>query len=379
MPTIRKDRGNRWQGTVKIDGRIVATKLFGTGEKHGPEWRKAATWEVNTREDKLKNPTTTVSVTCSAWAIKYLDHVKARSSEKTYDEKRRAFKYLAPHVGDVPVEEIDPTTAIDFLDLLFEERGGGVANTARGNLAQAWDWGSKFIRDFPQTANPFRAVDKYPEEPQPRYVPPEDDFWTVYQESTGQDRVMLTFMYYTAARRGEVFRLTWRDVDFKENRVRLTTRKTKNSRLKESWLPIVPELRKALVWWWEHRPYQVENVFMVLDDSPHEYHVPGTPYKERSKFMKRLCKRAKVEPYFGFHAIRHRRAVDLYKQGLRLHDIQKWLRHESAATTERYLKACGLDLDQLLEAVTRTEGPAKVIPFAPKEEAPAVRAAEASV
>jgi hypothetical protein len=45
------------------------------------------------------------------------------------------------------------------------------------------------------------AVDKYPEEPEVRYVPPEADWWKVFETSEGQDRVRLAMMYYTAARR----------------------------------------------------------------------------------------------------------------------------------------------------------------------------------
>ncbi|TVM14496.1 hypothetical protein DPQ33_17425 [Oceanidesulfovibrio indonesiensis] len=118
----------------------------------------------------------------------------------------------------------------------------------------------------------------------------------------------------------------------------MSTRKTRGSALRRDWLPILPELHEALEWWHSHRPYRGDNVFMMLDDTIHCYHQPGAPYKHRQKFMARLCKRAGIERPFGFQAIRHRRAVDLYKQGPRLRDIQLWLRHESAATTERSLK-----------------------------------------
>ncbi|MCA1944421.1 MAG: site-specific integrase [Desulfovibrio sp.] len=287
--------------------------------------------------------------------MKYLDHVKARHSAKTYAEKHRAFRYLAKYTGEIAVEQIDAHAAIEFLDQLHEERSGSVANRARKNLGAAWEWGLRFIRGFPQVSNPFLAVDKYPEDSTGRYVPPAEHFWRVYETAEGQDRVMLAAMFYLAARRGEIFRLTWADVDFDGGKVRLTTRKTRGASLREDWLPMVPELREALTWWKRHRPCVAENVFMITDDTPHEYHVPGMPYTSRAKFMRRLCKRANVFPTFGFHAIRHLRAVTLYKQGARLHVIQKWLRHESASTTERYLKGCGVDLDLLLEAAMSSD------------------------
>lgn len=53
-------------------------------------------------------------------------------------------------------------------------------------------------------SNPASIVDKFPEERKPRYVPPEVDFWKVYDTAEGQDKVMLAVVLYTAARRGEV-------------------------------------------------------------------------------------------------------------------------------------------------------------------------------
>ena len=63
-----------------------------------------------------------------------------------------------------------------------------------------------------------------PEERQPRYVPPEEDFWKGFEIAEGQDRVMLITLLHLAARRSEILRLTWSDIDFGNNRVRLWTR-----------------------------------------------------------------------------------------------------------------------------------------------------------
>jgi integrase len=81
-------------------------------------------------------------------------------------------------------------------------------------------------------------VDKMPEERQPRYVPPEEDFWKVFEIAEGQDRVMLITLLHLAARRSEIFRLTWSDIDFGNNRVRLWTRKRTDGTYEYDWLPI---------------------------------------------------------------------------------------------------------------------------------------------
>ena len=83
-----------------------------------------------------------------------------------------------------------------------------------------------------------------PEIRHPRYVPPEEDFWKIYEVAEGQDKVMLLTFLHLAARRGEIFRLTWADVDFGNDRIRLWTRKRKDGSFEWDLLPMTKELRK---------------------------------------------------------------------------------------------------------------------------------------
>lgn len=52
---------------------------------------------------------------------------------------------------------------------------------------------------------------------------------------------------HIAARRGELFRLRWDDVDFGHARVRLSTRKRKDGSLEYDWLPLTDILYDALL------------------------------------------------------------------------------------------------------------------------------------
>jgi integrase len=67
---------------------------------------------------------------------------------------------------------------------------------------------------------------------------------------------------------------------------------------------------------------------------------PWTPYRDRKRIMKTLCKNAKVR-YFRFHAFRHFGASLLDRGLTPIGAIQRILGHENRATTEIYLHSIG--------------------------------------
>lgn len=372
MPALCKRRGaQRWRAQIKENGRIVAVKWFGTGKKGGPEYKKAVVWEEEAKKELAQAmPTLTESLTVREWANAYLDEVLRRRATSTYTEVKTAFKLMGKTFGpEFPMNELVAGAALQHLDSQKDSRSGNAANRDRKNLARGWDWGRKFMQGFPDFPNPFKAVERYPEARKPRYVPPESDFWKIMAIAEGQDKVILTTFFHLAARRGEVFRLKWSDVDFLNDQIRLSTRKTASGSWKHDWIPMTGELKETLRWWYENRENTFsEYVFTVLDATPFTNQFQGEPFKQRQHFMRKLCKKAGVKS-FGYHAIRHLSAVVLYQAGYPVAMIQAILRHENATTTEKYLKRLGLDPDKMKMAVEAFEnrGPEKVIPFKRRE------------
>jgi len=287
----------------------------------------------------------------------YLDDVKSRFVKKTYDEKKAAFSRLFnyEHISpDMPVDELvesemsEASLAYDFLNEQFKTRGGNAANKDRKNLSKAWGWGQKHLRDFPKNLiNPFYTVERFPEKCSPRYVPPEEDFWKVYDiVNDQQDKVILLFSFHLAARRGETFRSKRSDIDFKNDKIRLWTRKRKGGNLEYDWMPLTKELKTGLLAWWEvrlsHTTDDKEHLFVCLDKTPFCDQYYGKPFKNRQHFMSRLCEKAGVK-HFGFHAIRHLSATVQYHNGKSLDWLQGFLRHKSANTTQKYLKSIGIE------------------------------------
>ena len=285
----------------------------------------------------------TVTISLGDWAQKYLNYARSRFSTKAYNEKCLAFRLFFKEIDKaLSINELKPADVLKYVVKQKEERSGYAANKDRKNLVAGWNWGMKYLNPPLPGPNPC-LVEKMAEIRSPRYVPPEEDFWKIYAVTEGQDKVMLLTFLHLAARRGEVFRMAWEDVDFSNSRIRLWTRKRMGGTYEYDWLPMTQELREKLRWWWEHRPIKDKPyVFLCLETTEFTRDYYGLPFKTRRHFMRRLCNKAKVPP-FGFHAIRHLSASTLFNSGYDLGVIQAILRHQSPSTTERYLKSIGME------------------------------------
>jgi len=355
---VNKNGKIRWFARVQKGGSI-RTKLCKTRAE-------ALAWEAEQRAADWSK-TDMDSLTLHEWANNYLDHAGLRFASKTYLEKVTTFKRMLKTVEPTMLaRDLTAAQMLNHLKVQAKHRSGYAANKDRKNLTAAWNWGHKYL-GLPMP-NPAAMVEKFPEKRKPRYVPPEEDFWKVFDLAEGQDKVMLAVALYTAARRGEIYRLAWEDVDWSNNRIRLSTRKRQDGALEYDWLPMAEDLRNHLRWWWEHRTFKDSPwVFVSENEMAAHAELLGLPFTTRRTFMPSLCKRAGVKP-FGFHAIRHLAASILYKRGHPVSQIQVILRHQSPTTTTEYLRTLGLEeVRGAVDSLGR--GRAKVVDFKARSKA----------
>ena len=144
----------------------------------------------------------------------YLQYVEQRFCYRTFNEKKLACKQSLQTIpANQPAQDVSISQAAEILQEVGREVSGYAANKTRKNLEVLWEWGKKFYGLPP--INPFRQADRLPADATPRYVPPEEDFWKVYEACEHQgDKVLLLFLLHTGARIQEAFRLVWPDVDF---------------------------------------------------------------------------------------------------------------------------------------------------------------------
>jgi len=316
MPYKRKDKNRKpWLGQVKTNQQTVR-KAFTTK-------REAIEWEVIQRSKAILLTATSLG----EWALNYLSFAQTKFSRKTYLEKSACFRrFFSAIAKEKDVNDLGPGEVLKRLTKQATKRSGYAANKDRKNLMVAWKWGVKY-----QGLPPINScqVERFSEERSPRHVPSESDYWKVYEQAwTEQDAIMLFTYLHLAARKPELFRLSWDDVDFEEEKVRLYTKKTKDGSWEESLLPMTDDLKDSLT---ALRNKGVDKKWVFIDPET------GYPYTQRHHWMKNLCKRAQIR-HFGLHGIRYLTASILAKAGRPMIEIQAILRHKNLSTTERYIK-----------------------------------------
>ena len=343
MPTLDKTKQPRWKGVVMVNGNRKEKRFKDASRKSK---REAIEWENKTREELKVKAKATHTVSCPnlmEWATMYLDFCKESQAAKTYADKRDVFKRFIEFTGAATdTEDIKLPLVMRFLLEQNKTRSGYAANKCRKNLATGWKWGRKYIPGFPTEGNPFQDADRMPEKRMPRYVPPEDDFWKVYNQAEGQDKVMLLYALHTAARRGEIYRTKVDHLDLSHGMDAIGTQKRKYGNMEYDRLPMTETLRKAILEWLEVRPVNSEYLFVNLSEHNYASDFYGQPFVSRQHFLRKLCKKAGVKP-FSWHSIRHLTATILYREGQPVSVIQRILRHKSPNTTARYLHSLGLN------------------------------------
>jgi integrase len=152
----------------------------------------------------------------------------------------------------------------------------------------------------------------------------------------------------TQARRIEAVRLTWDDVNFEQQWVRLYTRKRRSGQLEPDYVPMNKTLYGFLHSRWKRRDKANPHLFQFVE-------------KELDQMMPNLCEKAGIKA-FGFHAIRHYVSSLMNDAGKGIKQIQRILRHKRQSTTETYLHTIDSALYDAVEALEEKAEKNRVVP-----------------
>jgi integrase len=188
--------------------------------------------------------------------------------------------------------------------------------------------------------NPVNGIEYFPVEKKIKYIPSSEEIDKVVAGADPETKDYLLVIRETMARVSEINRLTWDDVNLTGKYVVLYTRKKKGGHLSPRKVPMTKKLYEILERRRENRDKSMPWVFWHSYWSSKTGEPKRGPFKNRSRIMKTLCKRAGVR-YFRFHALRHSGASILDNCNVPIGSIQRILGHENRTTTEIYLHSIG--------------------------------------
>jgi integrase len=221
--------------------------------------------------------------------------------------------------------------------------GNCAANRDLKEFKALYNW---CIRQELLLQNKCINIQKYPEKPKVKYVPPEEDIKKVIMAADPDDMDLIKIIYFTAGRISEVLNSKWEDINFEHNWIRLWTRKRRGGELQEDKLPMTDELYRILKRRWDKRDKLTSYVFHNEDGTKFTY-------DQKGHTIKKVCEKANVKP-FGFHAIRHHVASILADSGkASISQIQNFLRHRRSTTTDNYIKTLDPELKQVVKILDK--------------------------
>lgn len=321
-----------------------------TYKKEGFRTRSAAyQWEGDQRR-MLEAPQIeeTPTVSFQELATMYLDDCQLRMQRNTYRAKRACYRRVLAELGaDVAIDQLTRQRISDYLQHRALSAGNTASNRDKKDLSAMFHWA---IRKDLVSSDPTSHLQPYPETRAVKYVPPVQDIAAIRLVAKGDESDLIETLYFTAARLGEVafYRpdtgahpITWEDVNFEGNWIRLWTRKRHGGELEEDRLPMAGALRALL-----------ERRYRRRTDSPYVFKFTS---KQGRNMMARLCEQAGVKE-FTFHAIRHHLLSLLNDSGkLSLKQVQMWARHKRQATTENYLRS-QRGLEEAVQILEKSNG-----------------------
>ncbi|MDA2924363.1 tyrosine-type recombinase/integrase [Acidobacteria bacterium AH-259-L09] len=265
-----------------------------------------------------------------------LDHMKAYRSKAHYDDYRYRCKPWVRLWSHLTCSEITREMIQSFI-LKRSRVSACTANRDLVSLRSLFNFGKKHNR---VNANPTEGIELLPVEKKVRYLPPLEDIFKVIAAADLDTQDYLWAIRETIARVSEVNRLTWDDVNLKEQSLILYTRKKRGSHLTPRKIPMTEHLHKILSRRYAQRDKRMPWVFWHSYTSRKTGEQCQGPYGRRKRLMQGLCKKAEVK-YFNFHALRHSGASVMDNKGVPIGSIQRILGHESRRTTEKYLQSIG--------------------------------------
>lgn len=312
------------------------------GPKPGPDWLTPDEAAAELRSLLAAAPTVrpepsaapTFAEVCEEW-LRHGERERQLKPSTLLDYRSSTSARILPAFADLPVDVISSRDLEAWRQQLLA--GGELSHRTINKLVMIV--GAVFDRARRRgmiADNPARDLEKLKE---PRYddldfYDPEEVSRLVRAAASHSDGTMFLLLAFSGLRRGEALALTWRDVDFDRELIRVRGNwshgrlvTTKGDRVRS--VPLVPQLAGRL------REHREASAFPGLDDpvfcDPVGQRIDGSALRRRFLVAR---ERASLRP-LRLHDLRHTfasLAIDMASPV----EVQAWAGHQDPRTTARY-------------------------------------------
>lgn len=271
------------------------------------------------------------------FSFDFLKYSETYHRPKTTRQFKAILKQFLQHCRDLLLSEIGPTLIEDYL----QTKTRISLYTAQKHLAYLRSAFNKALRNKYIYDNPFNLVKNYKlPERQPLFFD-EPSFLALLRVVNNLDlRDIIIFAVNTGLREMELIKLTWSQINLKENYLILDnlTHTTKSEKVRT--LPLNIEALRILAERERNRKSKLVFTYREEEFKP----------EFLSKRFKKYVIEAKLNPKLKFHSLRHTFASWLVQRGVSIYEVSKLLGHSSVSVTEIYSH---LRAEDLREAVNK--------------------------
>jgi|GEM_PF-1881826 len=320
----KTNRGKKWAYALQFQKRPFRKAGFLTKGK-----AKIAELQLKEDLEKKLDLIEQNEILFSDLCITRLKYLKGNKSTQYWKNNRRSFVHFMRFLEDDEIlcSEISSRSVYNFLqfesDRLSEEhKDNHLVNQHIRHLKALFNFGKKGGRFLERTfQNPVEDQEFYDIEQRQKYIPPDTDIQEVRRLLQPHQKRFFDFLRDTGARSSSA--LMCIAEDFKDNdSLFIRTRKKRGGlrlyKIKppKNWRELIAGKRND------------ERMFPEWSDYP--------------RFVEKACKKIQKKNsnfrIFTLHALRHRLASRMNKQGKTVFDIKEQLGHEGIETTQEYLQ-----------------------------------------
>lgn len=333
--SIWKDEYGRWRYRFERNKIPYSERGFLT-------MREAQAAEANRKKEVAKGKLNINQGTAFAEAADtYLDFVQRSMERETYRQKLRIYQNFLSMFPGIVIHTVTPKEITAYLKTC---KTNDAYNRHRKELSALFEYSKNILGLV--SVNPVAVISKLPHTPKKKYIPTEKEILSLLMacDPHTDERDLLLCIMLTVARVDEILRLKWEDVNFEKRILSKYTKKSADHSYVSIPVPINDDLYAVLWQMWQNR---TQDTYVFYNKRNKDR------YYSRPKFMKGLCKKAGIEPHFGFHTLRHYMASLMAdKMKVSTKTIQQFLGHQSMKTTEIYLHSLDTSMTDAAASLT---------------------------